>query len=94
MADVDNQESGEKKIVMSLSVLPDVRDTLRESARRSGKSVSGLVSELIQKHLHLVVSDGTEISVILKIPQQLKGDKDRLKSWLDSRTEGILSRLS
>ena len=83
----------DKKIVISLSVLPATRDRLHASAKRLGMSVSGMTSTLIDKHLSLIDHDGHEIPVIFKIPQELKGDKDGLRTWLNTRTEAVVSRL-
>jgi hypothetical protein len=83
----------EKSIIMSLSVKPEMQDLLKDAAKKRGSSVSELVRTLIQKHLNLVVNDGGEIPVILRIPASLKGDPTSLRQWLNSRTDKIVSSL-
>ena len=78
---------------MSLSVTQDVRDTLRISAKNKGVSVSSLVRELVEKHLSLVVPEGNEIPVILKIPGELKGKEEELRHWLEVKSNTIVKAL-
>jgi hypothetical protein len=82
-----------KSIIMSLSVTQDVRDTLRISAKNKGVSVSSLVRELVEKHLSLVVPEGNEIPVILKIPSELKGKEEELRHWLEVKSNTIVKAL-
>jgi hypothetical protein len=82
-----------KSIIMSLSVTQDVRDTLRISAKNKGVSVSSLVRELVEKHLSLVVPEGNEIPVILKIPGELKGKEEELRHWLEVKSNTIVKAL-
>jgi hypothetical protein len=84
----------EKSIIMSLSVKPEMQDLLKVSAKKAGWSVSELVRALIQRHLSLVVNDGNDIPVILRIPTALRGDPEKLSAWLKSRTDKIISSLS
>lgn len=82
-----------KSIIMSLSVTQDVRDVLRNSAKNKGCSVSSLVRELVEKHLSLVVPEGNEIPVILKIPGELKGKEEELRRWLEVKSNTIVKAL-
>ena len=83
-----------KSIIMSLSVTQEVRDSLRESSKNKGWSVSRLVRELVEKHLSLVVPEGNEIPVILKIPGELKGKEEELKRWLEVKSDTIVKTLN
>ena len=82
-----------KSIVMSISVKPETQDLLKVAAKKSGRSVSDLVRVLVEKHLSLVVNDGNDIPVVLRIPSNLKEDGVALKTWLDSRSEGLVKML-
>jgi hypothetical protein len=85
---------GDKSIIMSLSVKPDVQELLKTSAKKLGWSVSELVRILVQRHLSLVVNESTEIPVILRIPAALRGDPEQLRYWMSVRTDKIISVLS
>lgn len=80
--------------IMSLSVEPEMQDLLKVSSKKLGLSVSALVRDLVDKHLDLLVNDGEEIPVILRIPTSLKGDEAALKAWLDARVTAISKALS
>lgn len=80
--------------IMSLSVEPEMQELLKNSSKKMGCSVSSLVRDLVDKHIDLIVNDGEEIPVILKIPTNLRGNPDQLKEWLDSRVAGIVKALS
>ena len=80
--------------IMSLSVEPEMQDLLKTSSKKLGCSVSALVRDLVDKHLDLLVNDGEEIPVILRIPTGLKGDKESLEKWLASRVSAIADALS
>ena len=79
---------------MSLSVEPEMQDLLKTSAKKMGCSVSQLVRDLVNKHLNLLVNDGEEVPVILKIPANLKGDEAGLKEWLEAKSEAIVKALA
>jgi len=78
---------------MSLSVPPEMHDLLKSSHKKLGKSVSEIIRILVEKHLDLVVHNDEEIPVIMKIPASLKGDKEALRAWLDSKTNAIVEHL-
>lgn len=80
--------------IMSLSVEPEMQELLKNSSKKMGCSVSSLVRDLVDKHIDLIVNDGEEIPVILKIPTSLRGNPEELKVWLDSRVSGIVKALS
>jgi hypothetical protein len=85
----------EKKLkIMSLSIEPEMQDLLKASAKKAGCSVSSLIRNLVEKHLSLIVNDGDEIPVILKIPTHLKDDPEGLQKWLGIKVEAIVKALS
>lgn len=79
---------------MSLAIENDMQELLKNSAKKTGMSVSQLVRELVESHLDLIVNDGNEIPVILRIPVHLKGDRETLKSWLGIKVDAIVNALS
>jgi hypothetical protein len=79
---------------MSLSVEPEMKVLLENSAKKMGWSTSELVRKLVNKHLNLVVNDGEEIPIILRVPSALKGNAEEIKLWLTQRVEGIAQKLS
>jgi len=80
---------------MSVSVDPEMKKELEATANRGGfKNTSEMIRTLIEKHLDLVVNDGEEIPIILRIPVDLKGDKERLSDWLQKKSTAILAALT
>ena len=86
--------SNAKYKVMSISVEPEMKDMLENSAKKMGWSVSELLRRLVTKHLNLLVNDGEEIPVILRIPCNLKGDPPAIQEWLSGKCDGITKALS
>lgn len=84
----------ETKIV-SLSLDPEMHELIKSSAKKLGhKNVSQLIRDLVSRHLDLMVNDGDEIPVIIKIPGVLKGDHAALKNWLYKKSDAISEVLS
>jgi|APSaa5957512535_1039671.scaffolds.fasta_scaffold464723_2 predicted DNA-binding protein len=77
--------------IMSFAIEPELQDRLRAYAKRKGISNSQCVRELIDR---FIIDDDTIIPVVLKIPVELKGDKEQLAVWLESRKNAILEKLS
>lgn len=80
--------------IMSLSVTPEIQQKLKLASKKMKMSISELVRELTEKHLNLIVNDGDEIPVILKIPTSLKGNEEELRKWLNIRVEAIINKIS
>jgi len=89
-----NHMSNVKYKVMSISVEPEMKDMLENAAKKMGWSVSELLRRLITKHLTLLVNDGDDIPVILRVPGNLKGNTDGLQEWLSHKVDGITKALS
>jgi metal-responsive CopG/Arc/MetJ family transcriptional regulator len=82
----------EKTKVMSLSLEPELQEFLTVSAKKMGWSRSELIRRLT-KHIDLVVNDGEEIPVIIKIPINLKGNEAELLQWLSVKSSAIAKAL-
>ncbi len=80
--------------IMSISIAPELEEALKEAKKKSGNSVSQLVSDLVEKYLKLVVNDGEEIPVVLKIPTKYKGQAELLRNWIDIKKEAIVNALA
>lgn len=91
------------KKVMSIAIEPELHDELKEYSKKKGLSVSSYVGVLISKAVKLAIDDDPlvigkpadedVVPVFLKIPGNLKGDKEGLKTWLDSQTSVLVSKL-
>jgi len=79
---------------MSVSMPQEMQDLLSESAKKMGWNKSELIRKLLAKHLDLIVNDGDEIPVILKIPSDLREDPDNLRKWLYAKADAITKTLS
>ena len=87
--------SDKKLKIMSLSVEPELHELLKSTAKKGGyHSVSKMVRDLVDKHLSLLVNDGEEIPVILKVPAHLKGNEEGLKQWLAQKTAAVVKALA
>ena len=74
--------------VISMSIDADMHDLLKTSSKKLGCSVSELVRNLVDKYLGLLVNDGDEVPVILRVPADLKGEE--LRSWLTVKANAIV----
>jgi len=80
--------------IISLSLLPEMHDELLLASKKAGLSLSKLIRELVNKHLDLLVHEGNEIPVILKIPAHLKSDEEGLKKWFAVKIHAIIKALT
>jgi hypothetical protein len=79
-----------KSKIVSLSLDPEMHETIRRAATRLGhKNVSQIIRDLVSKFLGLLVNDNEDIPVIIRIPRDIAGDRDRLRSWLRAKAEAI-----
>lgn len=82
-------KDGKSKIV-SLSLDPEMHETIKEAANKLGhKNVSQLIRDLVSKYLGLLVNDGDEIPVIIRIPGDLLDRPEDLRAWLKAKAEAI-----
>ena len=80
--------------VMSISLPLEMQELLDVSAKKMGWNKSELIRKLIKKGLDLVVVDVEEIPVILKIPADLRGRPEELRTWLYQKSDAITKKLS
>lgn len=92
-----------KMAVMSLAIEPKLQDDLKNYAKKRGQSASSFVRDVVIKHLvddgvkTLVVQvpdDDSIIPIVLKVPVELKGNREGLESWLNTQKNGILNKLA
>lgn len=79
--------------IMSLSVEPEMAELLSNAAKKMGWSRSELIRKLVQKHLGLLLNEDEKIPIILRVPQELKGNELELRRWLNQKVEGITAAL-
>jgi len=77
--------------IMSFAIEPQLQEKLKSHAKSKGISASQCVRELIEK---FVMDDDTIVPVVLKVPVELKGDKEALEQWLEVRKSAIVEKLS
>lgn len=83
-----------KSKIVSLSLDPEMHDTIREAASKLGhKNVSQVIRDLVSKYLPLLVNDGDDVPVILRIPGPVAEDQTRLREWLRVKSEAIANAL-
>lgn len=72
-----------------------MHDLIKSSAKKLGhKNVSQLIRDLVSRHLDLMVNDRDEIPVIIRIPGELKGNRDSIRNWLYKKSDAISEALS
>ena len=79
---------------MSTSIAYDTQKLLDVSAKKMGWTRSELIRRLIAIGLDLVVNNGEEIPVILKIPVNLKNKPNELRQWLYQKSDAIVGKFS
>jgi hypothetical protein len=78
----------------------DMQEFLEKQAKANNVSVSKLIRDLVDTYLRqgkkitVVHHDPEYIPIVLKIPANLKGDREGILSWLRIRCLGIAERLS
>ena len=75
-----------------------VDEWLEEAAQNKGMTVQELANDLLKRYLApdekgRSVSAGEVFPVVLKIPVDLKGNRQELAKWLQSRARYILEKL-
>jgi hypothetical protein len=91
------------KKVMSIAIEPDLHNEVTDYCKRKGVSVSSYIGLLLAKAIKLPIDDDPLIvgrptdedvlPVFLKIPGKLKGNRDGLKTWMDTQTNALLNKL-
>lgn len=81
-----------KKQILSLSLDLDVQEKLKLAAKQKTEgNVSKLIRDMVEKYLCL---EDNVIPVILKIPVELKGNKEALEEWMKIKLLAISTTLS
>lgn len=81
--------------IVSLSLDPEMHEVIRGVANKLGhKNVSQLVRDLVSKYVDLMLVEEGEISVVLRIPGEVHGDRTRLREWLSLKSDAITEALS
>jgi predicted HicB family RNase H-like nuclease len=88
---------------MIVAIDPELHNALKEYVKTKGSSISSLLSGIVEKILKLSIDDeptvvgkpsGDEVlPVMLKIPTNLRGQKDALHAWLETQVNGIVAKL-
>jgi hypothetical protein len=91
------------KKVMSIAIEPDLETELVNYSRKKGMSKSAYLGNLISKALKVPIDedpivigkpvDEDVLPVMLKIPANLKGQREALKNWMDTQVNGIVNKL-
>lgn len=89
---------------MSIAIRPELHEQLRKLSKRKGQSASTYVGNLLEQAMKLnpdddpiVVGkpvDEEVVPVVLKIPQNLIKNYDRLKNWMDVQSNGIVTAMT
>jgi Arc/MetJ-type ribon-helix-helix transcriptional regulator len=82
-----------KHEIMSLSMDPDMVEMLNTVSKKMGWNRSELIRKLVKKHLDLLVNEDEKIPVIIRVPQELRGDEEALRKWLNQKVDGITAAL-
>lgn len=87
--------SSDKIKIVSLSLDPEMHNLIKQSAERLGhKNVSQLIRDLIKRYLNLLVNDSDETPIVIRIPNELRKNKEELRSWLEIKTKAIVDAIS
>lgn len=86
--------SENKLKIISLSLEPKMHELVKTSAKKLGhKNVSQMFRDLISKYLDLLVNDKDETPVVIRVPNSLLEDKNKLRSWLNAKAQAIADAL-
>lgn len=84
-----------KTKIVSLSLEPEMHEAVKDAAKKLGhKNVSQVMRDLVNKFLPLMLNEGDEIPVIIRVPGRLVEDPESLRSWLKAKSEAIADALS
>jgi Arc/MetJ-type ribon-helix-helix transcriptional regulator len=84
-----------KAKIVSVSLDPEMHEAIKSASNKLGhKNASQVVRDLISKYLDLLVNDTEDVPVIIRIPGDIVGDDERLRSWLRTKAEAIADALA
>lgn len=91
------------KRVMSIAIEPELHNELQDYCKRKGVSVSSYIGILVAKGVKLSIDDDPLIvgkpadenvlPILLKIPGTLRGNRDGLKTWMDTQSIALVNKL-
>ena len=77
-----------------MSLEPELHEHIKNSAKRLGhKNVSKMIRELITNYLDLMVNEGNETPVVLKVPNEIRENEEELKKWLEVKVNALSEAL-
>jgi Arc/MetJ-type ribon-helix-helix transcriptional regulator len=84
-----------KAKIVSVSLDSEMHEAIKSASNRLGhKNASQVVRDLISKYLGLLVNETDDVPVIIRVPGEVLGDDERLRSWLRSKAEAIADALA
>lgn len=96
--------NNKNKKVMSIAIEPELHESVKEYAKRKGVSTSAYIGDLVHKALKINIDeepivvgkpvDENIMAVVLKIPSELKGQKESLTEWLVSQCTALVKKLA
>ncbi len=92
--------ANKKDDIMSLAIQRDMQEAIKNHARINNVSASKLIRDLIETYLFqdkkitVIHHEPEFIPIVLKIPSNLRGNKEGILSWLKVRTIAIAERLA
>jgi hypothetical protein len=96
--------NNKNKKVMSIAIEPELHESVKEYAKRKGVSASAYIGDLVHKALKINIDeepivvgkpvDENIMAVVLKIPSELKGQKESLTEWLVSQCTALVKKLA
>jgi Arc/MetJ-type ribon-helix-helix transcriptional regulator len=83
-----------KAKIVSVSLDPEMHEAIKSASNKLGhKNASQVVRDLISRYLGLLVNDTDDVPVIIRVPGEIVGDEERLRSWLGAKAEAIADAL-
>lgn len=81
---------------MSIAIDKEMKEIIESAAKKTGKSNSSFVRDIVEKYINLEVNDGEEINIVLQIPVAFKSKNKEtdLRAWLQSKTNEIVKVLT
>jgi hypothetical protein len=73
---------------MSVALDADFQERLKKVATKKNVSVSSLIRETLEKYL---LADSNSIKLVISLPKEIVADSKRLETWLNQKTQGIVS---
>lgn len=96
--------NNKNKKVMSIAIEPEIHESVKEYSKRKGVSTSAYICDLVKKALKINIDeepivvgkpvDENIMAVVLKIPSELKGQKEQLTQWLASQCSALVKKIA